>query len=436
LGNQLFDHRIWVIGGAHNATGGEARYRADSYICGAALHAGIITDRSGGCGVLTLHPGEGSFVGSKAHGVQSLDSGSSFPLSFSVAETEEASSSRCYDMIWTPFAISVLFTVSVSMLTTSASVFFCTVYTIVFFQTALITDAPSFEDYGQVVQVAFGRFLPAAFVGFAIYKFCAKQTLGDLDAQIEKTVLWVGGCWLGSVDNYTLDRLPLSRLTPRDLAEPGAIIVLLCVVGAIITAAGTQAWAFWKDGRFWKYVCIYGAMGFSIIVFVLIPGLNLRIHHYILALLLLPGTAIQTRPSLLFQGFLLGLFINGVARWGFASILETTRFLAREGQLGSDMPKFLGPIITNASHISFEFPSLSDGWDGISVMVNDVQRVRLGRTPLQTVFEWTRMKAEDVYFRFAYVREGYVDGPLVGDYTAPGTWGANGTWSIVDITGL
>ena len=423
------DHRIWVIGGAENGTAEVPVYRADSYICGAAIHAGAISDRSGGCGIVTLSTGHEKYGGSKAHDIETMDFESSFPLSFTVAKAKE-SSSRCFDIIWTPFTISVLLTVGLSMLATSAPVFFTSVFTIVFFQTALITDAPNFENYLRVVQTAFGRFLPAAFVGFAIYKFCARQTLKGLEAQMEKTVLWVGGCWFGSVDNYTLDRLPLSRLTPRDLREPGAIIVLLCVVGAIIAAAGTQAWSFWRDGRFWKYLSIYGIMGLSIILLTLAPGLNLRIHHYILALLLLPGTAIQTRPSLLFQGFLIGLFINGVARWGFASIIETNRFLAREGQLGSEMPSFLGPIITNETHISFEFPSLSSAWDGISMMVNDVERTRLGRTAAQTVFRWVRERSEDTFFRFAYLKSGYVDGPWVGDYTKPGTWGANGTWTM------
>lgn len=363
-----------------------------------------------------------------------MDFNSSFPLSFSVTKAKEQSS-RCYDIIWTPFTISVLLTIGVSLLTTSPSIFFASVFTIVFFQTALITDAPNFEEYVHVVQVAFGRFLPAAFVAFAIYKFCAKQTLTGLDAHIEKAVLWVGGCWFGSVDNYTLDRLPLSRLTPRDLREPGAIIVLLCVVGAIIAAAGTQAWAFWRDGRFWKYLSIYGGMGACIVIFAFLPGLNLRIHHYILALLLLPGTAIQTRPSLLFQGFLLGLFINGVARWGFASVLETTVFLAREGQLGSQVPNMTMVTADNAS-IVFQLPTLWHGWDGVSIMVNDVQRAQISRSTTEKTFDWARTRAEDVYFRWAFVKMGYMEGELVGDYSKPATLFANGTWRTYDPLGM
>jgi hypothetical protein len=200
------------------------------------------------------------------------------------------------------------------------------------------------------------------------------------------------------------------------------------VVSVIVAAAAGQAWAFWLDGRFWKYLTLYLTLAAALLVLAFVPGLNLRIHHYILALLLLPGTAIQTRPSLLYQGLLVGLFINGVARWGFASILETDRFLAREGQLGSALPEFLVPVI-NSQNITFTFPSLSLDWDGISIMVNDAERTRIGRTAQDTVFSWDRFKNENLYFRFAYFKMGYIGGIMRGDYTKPDTWAANGTWS-------
>lgn len=41
----------------------------------------------------------------------------------------------------------------------------------------------------------------------------------------------------------------------------------------------------------------------AIVVCLTLPGLELRIHHYILALLLLPGTGIQTRTSLCIKVF-------------------------------------------------------------------------------------------------------------------------------------
>lgn len=103
--------------------------------------------------------------------------------------------------------------------------------------------------------------------------------------------------------------------------------------------------------------------------------LHLRIHHYILALLLLPGTAIQTRPSLLYQGLLIGLFINGVARWGLASILQTENALRGDAsRYGSLLPAVTVSPTTEAIGFQWEIPP--PPYEGISVVVNDVERYR------------------------------------------------------------
>ena len=61
-----------------------------------------------------------------------------------------------------------------------------------------------------------------------------------------------------------------------------------------------------------------------------LPGLTLRVHHYILAMLLIPGCATRGRTALMFQGILLGLFLSGAARWGLAAIVETADSLRRD----------------------------------------------------------------------------------------------------------
>ena len=173
LGDQFVENKIWVIGGM----GERPVYRADSYICGAALHAGIISDRDGGCGILTLSQGNGTYQGGRAHGITSMDFNSSYPLEFGIEKVQDQSA-KCFDMVWMPFTVSVILTVCISLLTSSPLLFFAAVFTIIFFQTALITDSPNFEDTLQIVQVAFARFLPASFVAFAIYLVCARQKIG------------------------------------------------------------------------------------------------------------------------------------------------------------------------------------------------------------------------------------------------------------------
>jgi hypothetical protein len=44
------------------------------------------------------------------------------------------------------------------------------------------------------------------------------------------------------------------------------------------------------------------------------------VHHYLFALLLLPLTRGGHRRSALLQACLLGVFIHGAAKWGFASM--------------------------------------------------------------------------------------------------------------------
>jgi hypothetical protein len=328
--------------------------------------------------------------------------------------------------------VSVIFTSILSLCTTSSALFFGSTFTEIFFHVALASDPPDFPDFESVISAAAGRFLPAAFVGLSIYLYCVQKTLHDLHAQLEKTVLWLGACWLGALSNVSLGMIPIQRLTPHDLRQqPGAVPALILIVVLLIAIVLAQAWAFRIEGRLLRYLGLYGALGVSILVLMSIPKLNLRIHHYILALLLLPGTSLQTRPSLIYQGLLVGLFINGIARWDFASILQTSAALLEDGQVGSILPEAVVPIIA-AGNITFTWNSVAKGFDGISVLVNDVERYRGFQDRGDLDFTWHRTDdSEKEYFRFAYVKYAPMGGPWMADYTKPGIWEEDGHW--IDI---
>ncbi|KAL1878889.1 hypothetical protein Plec18167_004184, partial [Paecilomyces lecythidis] len=432
VGAQEINYQSLVIGGTpgdHPSQGGI--YRGDSFICAAAMHAGLIDDEKGGCGVLHRAGQQTDFGSVKKHGISSIPFPSHFPLSFYFGR--EASTTKCTDKRWPLFTISVISTCILSLLTTSAPVFFASTFFIVWFQVALSSDPPFFQDFYEVVSLALGRFLPAAFVGFAIYYFSVRHTLTDLTAQWEKTILWMSGCWVAALDNYTFDRLPISRLTPHDIKQqPGAIPALIIIVGVIVTVVLTQALAFRKEGRLPRYLLLYGIMACGILAMIAVPQMNLRIHHYILGLLFLPGTAIQTRPSLLYQGLLVGLFINGVARWGFDSILQTPAALLADGQLGSILPNITAPLISyNAQDITFQFDNLAREADGISVIVNDVERFHGYKEADGSVesFTWTRQEQGlPEFFRFGYMKMNSLGGTRYQDFTKAGIWEANGSW--------
>ncbi|OAP63851.1 hypothetical protein AYL99_03078 [Fonsecaea erecta] len=445
IGSQEVNYRSLVVGGPQRLEDpASAVYRGDSFICAAAIHAGITTNSRGGCGVV-LRTGERSnFPSVDAHGILSIGFPSNFPLSFTFNSSSSATAA-CKDSRWTFLGTSLLITSILSVFVTSAVTFFWSIFVGVFFHVALISDPPYYQDYADAVSLAFRRFLPAAFVGHVIYQYCVRRTLSDLKAPIERTVLWLGGCWVGALNNVTFDRIPISRLTPHDLKQqPGAILALSLIVGIILVIAVGQAWCFRTEGRMPRYLLFYGVVGVLLTALVLIPGMNLRIHHYILALILLPGTSLQTRPSLLYQGILVGLFINGVARWGFDSILQTPGQLLQDGgAVGSLVPHLSSAPVVGGdnNNITFTFDgdfalsssssssSSSSAFDGIGVLVNDVLRFRAFK-PDDMTFQWTRrVSQEPEFFRFAYVKRlDFAAGEWYGDFTAPAVWHGNGTW--------
>lgn len=435
VGDQEINYRPLVIGGPTDRGDSpvDTIYRGDSFICGAAIHAGFVSDQIGGCGVVSLVGEQSNFPSIKQNHISSIGFDSYFPKSFSFVQ---GTASKCRDLRWPLLAVSLTFTTLLSLFTTSPAVFFPSVYIGIFFHVALASDPPNLTDYYAIVSIALGRFLPASFCMFVVYKYCVRRQQAGLQAQIEKTILWLGGCWMGALNNYTFDKIPIQRLTPHDIKQqPGAVPALIIIVLSLFCIALGQAWALRIEGRLPKYLAIYGIFVTGLLGLVAVPKMNVRIHHYILGLLLVPGTSMQTRPSLLFQGILVGLFINGIARWGFDSILQTPDELRGDAQLGTLLPLILPPIIHNnfglslPPNITFEWPlPLPKYYDGLSVLVNDVERFRGYEDVGKNSFTWIRHSEElPEYFRFAFM-----SGSGSGDYTKAGTWETDGGWTEME----
>ena len=422
VGDREVNFKPFVVGGiAGDGAMSEPIYRADSFICQAAIHAGMISNREGGCGIVSLVGEQHAFFGIERHGIKSIGFDSTFPKSFTFLSGIPSDCAK--DLRWPLLAVTAFFTALLSLFTSSPDIFFGSVFTMLFFHVGLVSDPPNVFDYPSLTSLIIGRFLPAAFVAFVIHTSCVKPQLAGLTAQIEITILWIGGAWIGSLNNYTFDRIPISRLTPSDLTQPGAVLALCIIVISIFMIALGQIWFLRLEGRFPRYLVIYALMGAFLLICVAIPTLNLRIHHYVLALLLLPGTGIQTRPSLLYQGLLVGLFINGVARWGFDSILQTPASLLGNGQTNSLLPNVTAPII-GISNITFDWALPPSPYDGLSILVNDVEKHRWYYGEGEPRFTWDIANSDqELYFRF-----GYMSGSSAADYTKAGVLETDHTW--------
>ncbi|KKK18011.1 hypothetical protein ARAM_005634 [Aspergillus rambellii] len=444
IGPQEINYHSLVIGGASDDGKKPGVYRGDSTICQAAIHAGLLQDQKGGCGVLRRTGEHANFPAVERNGIASLAFPSYFPLSFTFDTGDspaDGNGLQCQDLRWPLFTFSLIVSAMLSLVITSPAAFFASVFFIVYFQVALSSDPPYSPDYYEIVSIALGRFLPCAFVGFALYYFCIRHTLTDLDAHWDKTCLWLGPCWVGALNTDTFDKIPISRLTPHDIQQqPGAIPALITIVLLLLAIVTGQVFAFRNEGRLPQILLIYAVLGCGVLALLVVPHMNLRIHHYIFSLLFLPGTTLQTRPSLIYQGLLVGLFINGIARWGFDSILQTAAALLNDAQLGSTLlPDFFTntapgvPDILSSNLIAFAFPTLPPEVDGLSVLVNDVERFHAFKSAADGsvgVFNWSRaVRGEPEYFRFGYMKLNALGGFWYEDFTNPVTWEVDGGWN-------
>lgn len=326
-------YQTLVVGGP-SQNSSRAIYRGDSFICSAAIHAGVITNLNGGCGVVRLVGKQKNFEGSERNGISSVGFNSHFPLAFTFEAGIECSA---VDVRWYLLAISIVFSTFFSLFVKSPAMFFFSIFTILFWHVGIASDPPNHSTIPGLISTLIGRYLPAMLAAWVMFdKMGPRRTLTGLTAQIEKTILWLGGAWVGALENISLAWIPIQRLTPHDLnQQPGAKVALAFIVIILVGIAASQIYFFRQEGRLLSKLQLYIVFGVGIGILAALPNLSLRIHHYILALLLLPGTSMQTRPSLLYQGILIGLFINGIARWNWDPILQTAAALQGDAQHGS-----------------------------------------------------------------------------------------------------
>ncbi|KAG8702827.1 hypothetical protein FRC09_004516 [Ceratobasidium sp. 395] len=412
-----------VGGGDSNKT-----YRGDSWICPAAIQAGLVSPRVGGCGALQLVGNYTNFLSTNANGVSSIGFPSTFPLSFRFLDS--TSLNHCVDIRDYVLAYNVVFTAILLLLLRPTPIWiFWSLLCVGFWHISLFSDTrSSVPDLSG----AFGTFLPALFVGYALWRSAWRFTLPAFEYMpLERTVWYLAPFWAGVHFNVLTAKIPIDRLVGSDLHRPGAITALVIIVIVVTILVVNQARVIRKTGTLFYYLSRYALAGVIVAVLASLPTLTFRLHHYIAAILLTPLTAFPTRLSAIYQAFLLGMFLQGVAKFGFDSILQTTTELRRDAPLGSSLPSF----VTNSTTI---FPAGlinasvtwspistgladSEGWNGFSLLVDDVQRL----TGQVLSYSLGELQAGiPHFFRLAYQRDGQS-----GDYTKAAVLFPNGTWS-------
>ncbi|KAK0456655.1 hypothetical protein EV421DRAFT_1697809 [Armillaria borealis] len=420
VGDEQIAYVPLVVGGGDD----NATYRGDSFICAAAVQAGLISDSKGGCASLTLIGNYTNFLPTTGHGITSIGFATIFPLSFRFLDY--TSLTHCVDYRNPALAFNILVTCLLFLiLRPKPLVLYWCLVCIGFWHISLFSQPQSTPPD---LSAAFGTFLPALFIAYVFWRLAFRFTLPlYAKAPVEYMVWYLGPYWVGVLSYITLEAaIPINRLTSSDLTKrSGAITALVVIVIIVVVLVLNQVRVIRKTGWLPYYAGWYVVGGLVVLVLALLPGLEIRVHHYIIAMVLIPGTAFPTRLSAIYQGLLLGLFLNGAAAYGFDSILQTADELRQDAPLGSDLPTFLTNSTNYIASIPFEnqtiaWDSLPAGWDGFALLVDDVERY-VGTALNFSLAAFNQSLPH--FFRLALT-----SGGNAGDFTMPATLWPNGSW--------
>ncbi|EIM92163.1 uncharacterized protein STEHIDRAFT_136162 [Stereum hirsutum FP-91666 SS1] len=422
VGNEQTEWVPLIVGGGDD----NWTYRGDTFICAAALQAGLYDDSVGGCGTVSLLGNFTDFLPRVANGLTSIRFPTIFPLSYRV--TPSSALTQCSDLRNDALALNVIVTAIIFMVLRPRPIilFWCLVC-IGFWHVTLFsqprTNPPDLAD-------AFGTFLPTLFICYAFWRMAIRHVLPVFSKTmpIEGGIWFLGPYWVTILTNLTTDKIPIDRLTAADIkAQPGGLTALIIIIIVLIFIVVNQIRVIRKTGWLPHYLRWYIFGGLTVLVLAFLPTLNLRIHHYVLAMALIPGTAFPTRLSAIYQGFLLGMFLNGAAAWGFDSILQTAAQLQRDAASGSALPSFLTNSTTYNASVPLQNQTIfwdalpsGDDWDGFELLVDDVERY------VGTALNFSLSSLADGiphFFRLALT-----NGGSAGDFTMAATLWPNGTW--------
>ena len=283
--------------------------------------SGLFSDSTGGCASINLVGTFTDYLPTSAFGLSSVGFPSIFPMSFRLSPSEVLT--HCADLRTPALAFNILVSCLLFLvLRPTAVVMWWCLVCIGFWHIALFSQP---QATPPPLDVAFGAFLPTLFICYAFWRVAVRFTLPAFaNAPFEAMILYLAPYWTGVLTNLTMDQIPIEQLTVTDInQQAGGVTALVIIVLILLVLVINQVRVIRKTGWLPYYLGWYVLGGLVALVLALLPGLQFRLHNYIISMVLFPGIGFPTRLSAIYQGFLLGMFLNGVAAFGYDSILQT-----------------------------------------------------------------------------------------------------------------
>lgn len=306
---------------------GTDAYRADSFPCAAGMQEGLVGSDWGG--VIGLRLRQGFTMGNDVH---------AFPASFQVFEVDKRYVWGPYwDSRWLCIILHVLVVIVGAFVVESGALYYTLVTAMSFvvvgfsFDPALIVQRSNVSDSGwALVSLVVGRLTFAGFLFKCLWDWVFAYMFEEYHPVAR--AFFVVSIVPTLCYNGTVDRLPVDRMLWSDISSmKGGIFTMSMLLLTLVVGTCIQAYTVWRAGWFTMALVryVFGILVLTLISF--IPHLNLRLHHWVIGILLLPGCKTRSQlTSYIFAGLLLGLVINGLSRWGFASIVESSTVIIRD----------------------------------------------------------------------------------------------------------
>ncbi|KAK7931717.1 LCCL domain-containing protein [Apiospora marii] len=378
-------------------------FRADSHICAAAVYSGLLEDAQGGCGVAETSGMTSMFPeGSYLYGVAPVPLRTYFPMAFrfkydsGVACGNDQSSAAPSDRrMWVmPLLVAAAYTALVFLFSSSTAVPALSAAAAGFLVTRTAMSGPDVSALPAHFRTAAksGHFLPAAgafLVALAcvslLVRLSARRSPPRFAATYDGAALWLGAFWLGLLSLYLFPWVSAPLSTP--------------------------------------------------------------VYYWVMVLLiLLPEAKLRDRARAGLQALLLGLFVYSIASTGLALPFSADSTPSLTNHHANSAPPFipsprypqiLEPEVSvgyGGSNATFAWRTpVPDGVDGISMLVNDVERERkhfstgAGKNGRYGSFELRRTpQAVPDYIRFSWLQ-----GDRALGWSEAGTWEIDGAWSGV-----
>ncbi|WWC72776.1 uncharacterized protein I206_106740 [Kwoniella pini CBS 10737] len=421
IGSEKIDGKPVIIGGGDE----EKTYRADSWLCPSAIHSNKISPTLGGCinfHALPYPNGWSNYQSIESNGLNSTSFQPNYSGAYRISSFKTLNGCLDLHYIVTGFN-SFCLILTTLFLKPKTNLLFIILLIMGYFQLILFSDPPNIQPNWEII---IGRLPTILISGYWFYKISFKRTLNGFKELPFEITIWQGiGFWLGIESSTIFNKLPITRLGYDSLNSSG-IISLICIIIVAIIVIILQAFEMRKYGLLRYYLIRYIPLIPIIIILAFIPNYTLRLHHYLFAIIAIPVLSLPNRISLFGQAFALGLFLDGVGRWDWDSLIQLTESLVGDANEGSFVPSFWSNLTTSTTLFWDPITSINSIYNvtGYSILIDDLQRSADYTNSSIDLNTFNLTSGIDHYLRIAYIANG-----TSLDFSDPVIWFANRSWS-------